>query len=133
MYKRKASIPQIKANAMNKKNLAQFREILIKEKEQIVQNIQNSAQELDELRKSEVNDEFDTASLTTDQTISQTLNEKQLTKLNEVNLALSKIDSGKFGICEMCEDEIGIERLKVNPHARFCIVCSEMQETTPKK
>lgn len=118
---------------MNKKDLSMFKQILTDEKDKIMQNIQNSAQELDELRKSEVNDEFDTASLTTDQTISQTLNEKQLYKLNEVNLALSKIESHKFGICEMCDEEIGIERLKVKPYARFCIVCSEMLETKPKK
>lgn len=118
---------------MNKKDLNFFKKILNDEKEMIMKNIENSAIEIDELRKSEVNDEFDFASITTDQIISKTLSEKQLEKLNEVNLALNKIESGQFGICEMCDDKIGMDRLKVNPYAKFCIACSELLEQTPKK
>lgn len=37
--------------------------------------------------------------------------------------ALRKIDEGTYGICEQCEEEISIGRLKAIPHARFCINC----------
>jgi phosphoserine phosphatase RsbU/P len=46
----------------------------------------------------------------------------QLTQLlSEVDSALSRIDSGTFGICESCHDPIEKERLAVNPLLRFCI------------
>jgi len=37
--------------------------------------------------------------------------------------ALRKIDEGTYGICEECEEEIPIGRLKAMPDARYCIAC----------
>lgn len=44
-------------------------------------------------------------------------------KLKGVNLALEKIEKGKYGKCEKCGKEIPEERLKVFPGARFCLNC----------
>jgi len=46
------------------------------------------------------------------------------TKLNNINLALEKIEKGKYGICEKCGKEIETERLKIYPEARFCLKCT---------
>ena len=40
-----------------------------------------------------------------------------------VLIALQKIDEGTYGICEECEEEIPIKRLKAIPEARYCIAC----------
>lgn len=45
------------------------------------------------------------------------------TKLRDINLALEKIEKGKYGKCEKCGKEIPIARLKVSPEARTCIKC----------
>ena len=45
-------------------------------------------------------------------------------RLKNINLALEKIEKGKYGICEKCGKEIPIARLKVSPEARFCLKCS---------
>ncbi|MDI6602720.1 MAG: TraR/DksA C4-type zinc finger protein [Patescibacteria group bacterium] len=45
------------------------------------------------------------------------------TKLKNINLALEKIEKGKYGKCEKCGKEIPIARLKVFPEARFCLKC----------
>lgn len=42
------------------------------------------------------------------------------TQLHEVNLALSKIESGSYGICEVDGKEIESDRLQANPSARTC-------------
>ncbi len=44
-------------------------------------------------------------------------------KLHDVILALSKMDKGTYGTCDNCQQEIAIERLKVNPSAQTCITC----------
>ncbi len=44
-------------------------------------------------------------------------------KLKEINLALKKIKSGKYGICEKCKKEIEKERLNILPEARSCRKC----------
>ena len=46
---------------------------------------------------------------------------KQLeTQLLEVNDALSKIEKGNYGVCEVNNEEISPERLNANPAARTC-------------
>ena len=44
-------------------------------------------------------------------------------RLKNVNLALEKIKTGKYGICEKCGKEIDEKRLRVVPEARFCLSC----------
>lgn len=42
------------------------------------------------------------------------------TRYNDVKLALDKIEKGTYGICEVSEHEIEIDRLEANPSARTC-------------
>jgi RNA polymerase-binding protein DksA len=44
-------------------------------------------------------------------------------KLQDVIEALQKIENGTYGICTNCNQEIPIERLRVNPSAKTCIHC----------
>lgn len=44
-------------------------------------------------------------------------------KLQNVIEALGKIEKGNYGICENCQQEISIERLKANPSAKTCTQC----------
>mgnify|MGYP001566047472 CR=1 FL=1 len=39
-------------------------------------------------------------------------------RLREVNEALERMESGMYGICEVCQNSIYIERLKANPAAK---------------
>ena len=41
-------------------------------------------------------------------------------QLREVNDALAKIDTDKFGICEVCAKEIELDRMDANPSAKTC-------------
>jgi len=44
-------------------------------------------------------------------------------RLENINSALEKIEKGRYGICEKCQKEIPVERLKISPEARFCLKC----------
>ena len=44
-------------------------------------------------------------------------------QLKDINDALIKIESGKYGLCEKCGKEIDLERLKAYPSAKNCIDC----------
>lgn len=46
-------------------------------------------------------------------------------KLDSVVSALSKIEKGKYGICERCGETIAIERLEFMPEVRYCISCEK--------
>jgi RNA polymerase-binding transcription factor len=45
--------------------------------------------------------------------------------LKSVEEALSRIESGAFGICLRCEEEIPEKRLKAVPWASHCLSCQE--------
>lgn len=49
-------------------------------------------------------------------------------ELSRINQALHRIDAGTFGICEECEDEIPLKRLRVRPDAALCLNCQETNE-----
>lgn len=42
-------------------------------------------------------------------------------QLQDVNTALDKIEKGTFGKCEVCGEDIAIERLRVYPSAKVCM------------
>src|SRR3954452_10485598 len=44
--------------------------------------------------------------------------------LDEIDDALRRIDDGRYGVCEICGDPIGSERLAARPIARTCIRCA---------
>jgi len=105
-----------------------FKEILESRKEQIEKNINGVNDELNELSSLELNDEGDHASANNNSMVESAIVEQQMKELKEIEVALGKISNGEYGICEMCEDEIGFQRLKVKPHAVYCIDCREIAE-----
>jgi DnaK suppressor protein len=54
--------------------------------------------------------------------------ERNSNRLREVQLALRRIDSEDFGICERCEEGIGAKRLAAVPWAPLCIRCQEIAD-----
>lgn len=47
----------------------------------------------------------------------------------KVEQALDRIDSGSYGKCENCGQQIKTERLEALPYTPFCIRCEEMFES----
>lgn len=45
--------------------------------------------------------------------------------LHEIEAALHRMDEGTYGVCAACGDAIGLERLEVIPHTRFCPACQQ--------
>lgn len=44
--------------------------------------------------------------------------------LEEVELAIERLDNGSYGICEVCRQPIAPARLEAKPTARTCINCA---------
>lgn len=53
--------------------------------------------------------------------------------LLEIELALARIASGKYGICEETEEPIEIERLRTIPYTRLSIEGAELREALKNK
>lgn len=48
--------------------------------------------------------------------------------LEQVDVALEKIEAGTYGICESCGKAIEAARVKALPHASLCIACKRREE-----
>ena len=81
----------------------------------------------------ELNDEGDFVSASVDNMINEAITQQQRTELGEILYALNKIKKGSYGICEMCEEDIGMDRLRVKPHAKYCIICRPLVEQQLQK
>ena len=113
---------------MQTSELSYFKEILESRKMQIAKNINGVNDELDQLNALELNDEGDHASVNNNSMVESAIVHQQEKELREINVTLGKIANGDYGVCEMCEDPIGFQRLKVKPHAIYCIDCREIVE-----
>ena len=105
-----------------------FKEMLESRKEQISKNINGVNSELSQLSAMELNDEGDHASVNNNSMVESAIVQQQIQELKEIDVTLNKISNGTYGVCEMCEDDIGFQRLKVKPHAIYCIDCREIVE-----
>ncbi len=113
---------------MKESDLRFFENLLDTRKEQIQNNINNALKDMQELQKTHVSDEADHASISSDRLTKHAINKQQARELKEIEYAKNKIKEGRYGICEMCEERISVQRLKVKPHAKYCIVCREIVE-----
>ncbi len=48
-------------------------------------------------------------------------------QLKAIDAALSRLERGRYGICEKCKEEIPLERLKAVPFAAYCIDCQKQR------
>jgi len=113
---------------LTKKELEDFQNKLLDRRVQIEKNLRGASMELEQMRDLELKDEADYASVSAGSVVDNAILLQQRKELNELELALDKIREGTYGICEMCEEEIGKLRLEVKNFARYCITCREINE-----
>jgi DnaK suppressor protein len=54
-------------------------------------------------------------------------------ELIQVDRAIDLIRQGRYGVCEICEEQIPIERLKALPFTPVCVNCQRVQERMSHK
>ncbi|MDX9814147.1 MAG: RNA polymerase-binding protein DksA [Sulfurimonas sp.] len=115
---------------MQQSELNYFKDILLRRKNQIINNINNSNIELSGFSSDDLRDDADFASADHSTMAENAIILQQQRELSEIEISLGKIASGIYGICEMCEDPIGFQRLKAKPHATYCIDCRVVVDKT---
>ena len=73
-------------------------------------------------------DPADRATQESDRTFELRIRDRERRLINKIQEALARIDSGNFGICEVCEEDISEARLKARPVTTLCIDCKMEQE-----
>lgn len=99
----------------------------------IISKMKATSENINSLNSLKQSDEADLGSVMSMAKVDENIFSANNKELAEIRRALGKIKQNKYGICEMCEEEINIERLKVKPFARFCIKCREIFEKENKR
>lgn len=50
-----------------------------------------------------------------------------LLEIQQINSALARLESGTYGVCTRCGEDIDERRLQAVPHAALCISCAEQR------
>ena len=117
---------------MKKKDLNQFKERLLAQKQQILSKTEKMRSEQLSVDREDLPYEIDQASSELTKAMTLRLNDRERAVLPKIDYALEKIASGEYGVCEACGDDIGISRLEVRPFATLCIKCKEEEEHKEK-
>ena len=121
---------------MNPKLLQQFKERLLEEKQDLLdlvasfekqgirENLNDTTGELSAYDNHPADYVSQLAARQTD----YGLLELTLKQLTAVNHALERMQHGKYGICENCQQPIDVQRLQALPYASQCLSCKEELE-----
>jgi DnaK suppressor protein len=116
---------------MKKKDLNQLKKILT---QQLIDFLGRSDCSLDGLDATDGNlsDLLDRASQVSEREFSHHLCSRDKLHMRRIERSLQDIEDGKYGLCQQCEEEISLKRLKARPIARFCIDCKTQLEKMEK-
>lgn len=103
----------------------EIRTLLLSMKQQTLQEIKRSIKSGSEagIGEEPTGDIYDQASSERDRELGLLLNDREREKLHNIDEALLRIAEGEYGICEECDEDIPMGRLKVLPFTRHCVRC----------
>jgi len=105
-----------------------FKKELEDKENKILLNLKSQEQELSTNTTCDLRDEGDHAFFAADNSTNNAILREQHKMLNQINRSLKRINLGTYGICNLCEETINIERLKITLFAEQCISCKELLE-----
>jgi DnaK suppressor protein len=114
--------------ALNKAQTEEFHNILLDKRERLLEEARRTLSTEMVIEPDERMDEVDQASSEYMQAFSFRLRGRERFLMGKIEHALRKIESGTYGMCEECDEQISLKRLQARPEAQLCIQCKEAQE-----
>ena len=109
-------------------SIESFRRLLLDRRRALlhqVEHIDGDLKQLDENVEIELEEEAQEENLAR---LLAGLDERGKAELEAIDGALTRIESGDYGRCQDCDEEIPLERLEALPTTTTCIHCSEERE-----
>ena len=108
-----------------------FKEILLKRLEELIDEAERTVAGMTDTEET-FPDPTDRATLESDRNFMLRIRDRERKLIVKIREALERIEDGNFGVCEVCGDDIGIERLKARPVTTLCIECKRKEEASEK-
>lgn len=117
---------------MKEKDIQYFRQLLtnwLKElnrrADDTVFSLRNSGESL--------TDFLDQASFDANQMFTLRIRNRERNLVGKIELALNRIEDGEFGVCEVCGEDISINRMLARPVTTHCIDCKTRMERLERR
>jgi len=78
-------------------------------------------------------DPTDRASMESNRNSILRMRDRERRLIFKIEEALQRLETGEYGICEECGEDIAIDRLKARPVTTLCIDCKSSQEIAEQK
>ena len=121
---------------MTKEDLDFFRELILKRREQAAADLSefervsrsNDAQESGEDRSAYSLHMADRGTDAMEREKNLLFAQREGSFIDYLDEAMQRVETGTFGLCRVCEGDIGRPRLEAVPHATQCIECKSKQD-----
>ena len=117
---------------MKKDKVKYFKKKLLDIRKELAGEVEKSRQYSHEEVDGDVPDINDDASRTYSRQVILELGEREREQIKEVDEALERIESGEYGFCIECGEDIPEKRLELIPYAKWCVDCKEKLESKGK-
>ena len=114
---------------MDQRRTKAFRERLLLKKQQIIEAYNKNKSYGKEADGEATQDIADKAANSYTKEFLFSLSNTERDLVQQVDDALARIESRRFGVCASCEEEMNAKRLEAVPWARLCRSCQEKQES----
>ena len=116
---------------MDEETLNYFKEFLTNRIKDLIDQADSTVEGMT-IQKENFPDPTDRASHEANRNFMLRIRDREHKLINKIAKALDRIENGTFGICETCEEDISIERLKARPVTTQCIDCKTKEEALEK-
>ena len=120
-----------KGFTMKKKDIEYFKEFLNNRLEELLSHADDTVSGMTQ-PKENFPDPTDRASLESERNFMLRIRDRENKLIKKIRKALNRIETGTFGVCEECGENISIKRLKARPVTTQCIDCKTKEEASEK-
>jgi len=117
---------------VNQKQLDAFAKMLAERKQELLDEAERTVGGMTD-GKDNFPDPTDRASLESDRNATLRIRDRERKLITKIDDALQRIADGTYGLCESCNEPIGIQRLKARPVTTLCIDCKSEQELEERR
>ena len=112
---------------VDKNQLVRLREKLMNRRKELIDSRQNLTARWQQLQEGEVEVEETAQKVSLSQAIEQ-LDEQEKGELNSIDRSLARMETGTYGMCTGCGNDISFKRLEIIPHTNLCSQCALKNE-----
>ena len=115
---------------LNEKDIEYFRE-LTKSLEELLDHANYTVSDMS-APKENFADPTDRASFESGRDFMLLIRDRESKLIKKIKMALDRIEDNTFGVCEKCDEDISLARLKARPVTTQCIDCKTKEEAAER-